>query len=120
MNAGARTVCERGSGADPRREGGTQGGPGARDNAPAPIEGREGEPEDDPAEAGPARRRILDHDHEPGEPGAEPAEDGEERPVDPAPAQVRAGAEDELLLPAAGTEGDDRGVRDRERQGRAE
>src|SRR5207248_7835011 len=82
-----------------------------------PAEERvEGEPERKPAEAGVAGRRVLDDDDEPRDSRPEAAEDREERPVDAAPAEVRARAEDDLLVALLVAERDHRAVRDGERE----
>ena len=87
---------------------------------PAPVDRVHGEAGREPAEPGPARGRLLlDHD-EPRQRGPEPAEDGEQRPVHAAQAQVRPRPEDQLLVAALVAQRHDRGVRDREREHRAE
>src|SRR6185437_1600243 len=67
----------------------------------AAIERIEDETEREPAEAGITRRRVLLHDDEPGDSGAEAAHDREDRPVDPADSDARARAPDLLLAALA-------------------
>ena len=58
----------------------------------AAVEHIADETEDHPAEADPPGERVLDEDHEERDARCDPAEDGEERPVDPAEMEVRARA----------------------------
>ena len=86
----------------------------------APVGDVEEQPDRDPAEAGPARGRVLDDDDREGDAGRDPAEEREERPVDAAEAEVGTCAVEQLLLRRAQAQPDERGVRDRERERRPE
>ena len=106
-----RPVGDRG--ADGRRQ-------GLADHAP-PVEHVAGQPEDDPAETGPAGERVLHEDDQERDARRDPAEHGEQGPVDAAPPPVGPRAERDLVpIVPSRPQPHDRRVRDRERKRRTE
>src|SRR5205085_2095795 len=87
---------------------------------PTAIKRIEDEAENEPAETGVPRGRVLHDDDEPRDPGAEPTDDRENRPIDPADAEARTCTPDLLLASLADAQRCDRDVRDREGEHRAE
>ena len=71
---------------------------GIRSTRP-PVDRVAGEADREPAQPDPARGRLLDDDDDPGDAGAEAAEEREQRPVDAAEAEVRPGPVDDLVVP---------------------